>query len=64
MDEDKLEKAMASLQGGDGNALADIYTLTQQGRFHLCPSFAPRLPIGRGCDARHLCHLLRQHQIL
>jgi RNA polymerase sigma factor (sigma-70 family) len=33
MDEEKLEKAMARLQGGDGNALADVYTLTSKGVF-------------------------------
>jgi len=33
MDEEKLEKAMVALQGGDGNALADIYTLTSKGVF-------------------------------
>jgi RNA polymerase sigma factor (sigma-70 family) len=33
MDEDRLEKAMSALQKGDGNALADIYTLTSKGVF-------------------------------
>ena len=33
MDEEKLEKAMVRLQGGDGNALADVYTLTSKGVF-------------------------------
>lgn len=33
MDEAKLEKAMISLQKGDGNALANIYSLTSRGVF-------------------------------
>src|SRR5574344_1681840 len=33
MDEERLEKAMVALQGGDGNALADVYTLTSKGVF-------------------------------
>ncbi len=33
MNEEKLEKAMVALQKGDGNALADIYSLTNKGVF-------------------------------
>jgi RNA polymerase sigma factor (sigma-70 family) len=33
MDEEKLEKAMAALQKGDGNALGTIYELTSRGVF-------------------------------
>lgn len=33
MDEAKLEKAMIALQKGDGNALADVYSLTSRGVF-------------------------------
>lgn len=33
MDEERLEKAMAALQKGNGNALGDIYSLTSKGVF-------------------------------
>jgi RNA polymerase sigma-70 factor (ECF subfamily) len=33
MNEEKLEKAMSSLQKGDGNALGDVYALTSRGVF-------------------------------
>jgi hypothetical protein len=46
MDEERLEKAMAALQGGDGNALADIYTLTSKGRgLHVRLAHITRLSI-------------------
>ena len=33
LDKDKLEKAVAALQNGDGSALADVYVLTSKGVF-------------------------------
>jgi RNA polymerase sigma-70 factor (ECF subfamily) len=33
MDEEKLERAMAALQKGNGDALADVYNLTSKGVF-------------------------------